>query len=56
MKKFTSLLLALLLCFGTSASAVHANEYEGDSDGITVTMIEKKDSLERTSITVIWEQ
>ena len=51
MKKFTSLLLALLLCFGTSASAVHANEYEGDSDGITVTMIEKKDSLERTSIT-----
>ena len=45
MKKFTSLLLALLLCFGTSASAVHANEYEGDSDGITVTMMKKKIAL-----------
>lgn len=51
MRKFTSLLLALLLCFGTSVSAVHANEYEENSDGITVTMIESKDESERISVT-----
>lgn len=51
MKKLINLFLTLLLCFGTGSSVVNAKEYEDNTDGITVTMIEKKDTNERTSIT-----